>query len=237
MRTSAVLFVTLLAGCGNESAPLAAADGTDSVSSATVASSTTRVATYPTFKDRAGELVNPDESSMVMLYFDLSAMTPPLDQWVEEDTRVQMAPGAKKAALRSQVRSELEATAASVRNVGVIRVSISTQLSPYDTTYGEYTISGLAPSSLLTFKSMGQEVSLRFGNGRAAQIWAVPQPQAQSIDDALGYDRSVTVDALLHISGVQPAPRGGTIVADVVEYELHQTRDQRLLARVTVPRS
>ena len=158
MRTCAVLFVTLLAGCGNESAPLAAADGTGTVSSGTVASSTTRVATYPTFKDRAGELVNPDESSMVMLYFDLSAMTPPLDQWVEEDPRVQMAPGAKKAALRSQVRSELEATAASVRNVGVIRVSISTQLSPYDTTYGEYTISGLAPSSLLTFKSMGQEV-------------------------------------------------------------------------------
>jgi hypothetical protein len=41
---------------------------------------------------------------------------------------------------------------------------------------------------------------------------------------------------VLRISAVQPAPRGGTIVANVVEYELRQTRSDRLLARVKVPR-
>lgn len=237
MRIPLLSLTVLLAACGDSRAPQAAtADAPAPGGGSPVASSTGSSAGYQTLGNRTGELVNPDDSAMVMLYFDLAAMMPPLEQWVEDDTRVRYASGANKAALRSQVRAELEATAASVRNVGVLRLSLNTQLSDYDPTYGEYTISGLAPSSVLTFKALGQEVSLRFGNARAAQVWAVPKDKAQSIDDALGYDRTLTVDALLSISAVQPAPRGGTLVANVVEYELRQRRGDRLLARVKVPR-
>jgi hypothetical protein len=238
MRVLAFSMLVLLAACGESRAPQAAPgdSGPATSSPAAVAASAASSGAYPTLDGRSGELVNPDESTMVLLYFDLAGIKAPLDQWVEDDQRVRYAPGPRKAGLRTQVRAELDATVASVRNVGVIRLSLSTQLSDYDPTYGEYTISGLAPSSVVTFKAFQQEVTLRFGNGRTAQVWAVPKEQAQTIDDALGYDRSVTVDAVLHVSAVQPAPRGGTIVADVVEYELRQTRSDRLLARVKVPR-
>jgi len=237
-------MLVLLAACGESRAPQAGPDGAvpgDAASatspSAVVAASVASSSAYPPLDGRNGELVNPDDGSMVLLYFDLAGIKAPLEQWVEDDQRIRYGPGSKKAALRIQVRAELDATAASVRNVGVIRLSLNTQLSDYDPTYGEYTISGLAPSSVVTFKALGQEVTLRFGNGRTAQVWAVPKERAQSIDDALDYGRGVTIDAVLHISTVQPAPRGGTIVANVVEYELRQTRGDRLLARVKVPRS
>ena len=236
-------MVVLLAACGESRAPQAVSDGAapgDAASatspSAVAAASVASSSAYPPLDGRNGELVNPDDVSMVLLYFDVAEMKAPLEQWVEDDQRVRYVPGAKKAALRTQVRAELDATAASVSNVGAIRLSLNTQLSDYDPTYGEYTIRGLAPSSVVTFKALGQEITLRFGNGLTAQVWAVPKEQAQSIDDALGYDRGVTVDAVLRISAVQPAPRGGTIVANVVEYELRQTRSDRLLARVKVPR-
>lgn len=239
MRAFTLSLFVLLAACGESRAPQAApaSSASSSSSPAVIAAAAASSSAYPTLDGRGGELVNPDDGTMVLLYFDLAGIKAPLDQWVEDDPRVRYAPGPKKAALRTQVRGELDATAASVRNVGVIRLSLNTQLSDYDPTYGEYTISGLAPSSVVTFKSLQQEVTLRFGNGRSAQVWAVPKEQAQSIDDALGYDRTVTVDAVLHISAVQPAPRGGTIVANVIEYELRQNRGDRLLARVKVPRS
>lgn len=237
MRVLSFSMLVLLAACGESRAPQAAPGESAASTTPAVAATAAPSSTYPTFNGRKGELVNPDDSTMVFLYFDLAGMKAPLDQWVEDDQRVRYGPGAKKAALRTQVRAELDATAASVRDVGVIRLSLNTRLSDYDPTYGEYSIGGLAPSSVVTFKALQQEVTLRFGNGRTAQVWAVPKEQAQSIDDSLSYDRWVTVDAVLHVSAVQPAPRGGTIVADVVEYELRQSRGDRLLARVKVPRT
>jgi hypothetical protein len=241
MRILPASLLVLLAGCGGSPAPQAAgapdtASPSPPLSPGAVAAAAAPSSSFPTLGGRSGELINPGDSTMVMLYFDLSGMAPPLEQWVEEDQRVQFAAGPKKAAMRSQVRAELEATAASVRNAGIIRLSLNTQLSAYDPTYGEFTISALSPSSVVSFNALRQQVTLRFGNGRTAQVWAVAQQEAQALDDTLGYDRSVTVDAVLHISAVQPAPGGGTIIADVVEYELRQARGDRLLARVKPPR-
>ena len=40
---------------------------------------------------RTGELINPENSTMVFLYYDLAGLTPPIDNWVEQDNRVQFA--------------------------------------------------------------------------------------------------------------------------------------------------
>ena len=61
------------------------------------------------FAGRTGQLVNPDESTMVFLYYDLAGIQPPIDRWVEDDNRVRMAPAIDKAATRATVRAELEA--------------------------------------------------------------------------------------------------------------------------------
>lgn len=181
---------------------------------------------------RSGELLNPDTSTVVMLYLDLANLPVPLEQWVDGDNRVRMARPADKPAQRAAVRAELEAALAGVHNVGVIRLTMIANLSEYDATYGEFTVRAFAPSSMVEFKEYGQKVELKFGNARAAQVWRVPADQAQGVLDRIGLHGNVTADALLRIRDVHAAPEGGSITVDVVEYELRENRSGALLGRV-----
>ena len=131
------------------------------------------------FANRKGELQNPDDSTVVFLYYDLSGMKPPIADWVEQDSRVQYAPGIDKPARRTAVKSELESAAAAVRGMGLLRLSMNANLSEYDPSYSEFTVRALAPSSIVTYSALGQKVSVSFRNGRTAQIWRVPAAEAQ----------------------------------------------------------
>ncbi len=241
----------LLSGCGKSTPPDAGAPSTQSAQSAAqgttappatpaAASGGATAAAAPTpsgsgaFAGRTGQLVNPDESTMVFLYYDLAGIPPPIDRWVEDDSRVKMAPAIDKAATRTAVRAELEAAPAAVRGVGVIRVTMGANLSEYDPTYGEFTVRALAPSSVLAFSALGQKVEVGFDNGLQAQTWKVPAEEAQAIRDKIGYARNVSVDALLGITGVQPGPGGGRISTRVIEYELRESTSGATLARVQV---
>lgn len=187
---------------------------------------------------RTAELVNPDNNAMVFLYHDLAGIVPPIDRWVEEDNRVKYVPALDKPAARTSVRAELEAGVAAVKGVGVIRLSLnSANLSDYDPTYGEFTVRALSPSSVIPFDALGQKVQIRFGNGKYAQIWRVPAAEAQVIRDRLAMGNNVELDVLLAIKSVVPGPASGTITADVVEYELRETRGGTTLARVQMPPS
>lgn len=185
---------------------------------------------------RTGELVNPDNNAMVFLYYDLTGIAPPIDRWVEDDSRVKYVPALDKPAARTAVRAELEAGVAAVKGAGVIRLSLnSANLSDYDPTYGEFTVRALSPSSVIPFDALGQKVSIRFGNGKYAQIWRVPPAEAQVVRDRLAMYNNVELDVLLAIKSVLPGPAGGTITADVVEYELRETRGGTTIARVQMP--
>ena len=187
------------------------------------------------FAHRKGELLNPDDSTIVFLYYDLTGMTPPIADWVEQDNRVQYAPGLDKAARRTAVKSELESAAAAVRGMGMLRLSMNANLSEYDPTYSEFQVRALAPSSIVTYSALGQKVSLSFRNGRNAQIWRVPADQAQTIRDKIGsFGANVGLDVLLRIAEVQPGPGGGTIATDVVEYEMREQRTGMTIGRVQV---
>ena len=172
---------------------------------------------------------------MVFLYYDLAGLPLPIDQWVEDDSRVKYGPAIDKPAKRVAVKAELEAGAAAVRGTGRIRLSLnSANLSDYDPTYGEFTVRALAPSSVVDFSALGQKVTLKFGNGRTAQTWRVPPAEAQAIRDRLSMGTNVDLDVLMTIKSVVPGPGGGTITADVVEYEMRETRGGTTIARVQV---
>lgn len=188
------------------------------------------------FAGRTGELVNPDDSTMVLLYYDLAGIAPPIDIWVEADNRVTFAPAIEKAARRAAVRAEIESAAAAVRGVGTIRLSMNANLSDYDPTYGEFTVRALSPSSAVSFHAFDQNVSLRFGNGRLAQVWHVPAAEAGLIRDKISYGHNASLDALLRLTAVQPGPAGGTITSEVLEYELRDNRNGSLLGRVRLAR-
>ena len=177
--------------------------------------------------------MNPDEATVVLLYYDLTGSTPPLDDWVEEDPGVKYGPAAEKAGRRASLKPQLAAGLASVHDVGRLRLSMNANLSEYDPGYGEFTVRALAPSSYVEFRQFGQKVTLHFTNGRTAQIWKLPAAQAQAIRDRLGYG-SADLDVLVEITGVQPGLGGGSIEGRVVEYELREARGGSTLGRVHV---
>jgi len=236
---AAAAIAAVLAGCAKSSTVDATAATTPSA--ATVAGS---VATTPASSRRAAsapaaatlptgrELVNPDNNTVVFLYYQLVHLPLPIDTWVEEDSRVKFAPAPEKAAHREAVRSELNAAAASVQGVGALRLTMSANLSDYDPSYSEFTVRALSPSSVVNFNALGQKVAVNFTNGRTAQIWRVPPSEAQGVRDKIAYNSNVEVDVLLRIGSVLPGPGGGTITTDIVEYELRETQRGAVLARV-----
>ena len=244
MRTPLILALGfLLVGCGGGSKPPPAADTAapatapapaSAPGAAPAAPSTPAPAASsgPAIGGRTGELVNPDNNTMVFLYYDLAGIAPPLDSWIEKDVRVTMAQAIDKAATRAAIRSELEAGMASVRGVGFLRLTLaSANLSDYDPTYSEFTIRALSPSSVIDFDAFGQKVSIKFANGRTAQIWKVAPEEAQGIRDRIPLGTNVEIDTHLKITGVQPGPAGGTLTTEVLGYELRETRGGTTLTR------
>ena len=125
---ASIAFATvLLAGCGGRAAPgaqaqsplagspLASAQSASSANAphatSAVADSASAGAGAPSAGGAARELVNPDASTMVFLYYELAHLPLPIDTWVEEDSRVRFAPATDKAAHRAAVRAELESAA------------------------------------------------------------------------------------------------------------------------------
>jgi len=180
---------------------------------------------------RSGTLNDPDNATMVFLYYDLAGIPPPVGQWVEADQRVRYAPGADKAARRAAVRAEFEAGLAAVRGIGALQLTVQANLSSYDPTYGEFTVGALSPGAVYTFKAQDQTVNLKFDNALAAQSWSVPKDQAQAIVDRIGND-SLLLDASVHIRKVLPGPGGGTVVAHVDSWRLRDSRSGNAVARV-----
>jgi len=178
------------------------------------------------------ELVNPDSNTVVFLYYELAHLPLPIETWVEEDSRVKYAPAPDKAPHRVSVRAELQSAAASVKGVGALRLTMNANLSDYDPSYGEFTVRALSPSSVVSFDALGQKVQVNFKNGRTAQIWRVPPAEAQGIRDKIGYASNVEMDVLLRIVDVLPGPGGGTIVTEILEYDLRETQRGVALAHV-----
>jgi len=183
---------------------------------------------------RTREAVNPDAATMVLLYFDLAGIDPPLERWVEDDSRVQQSRPADKAAQRAAVRAELEAARVAVRDIGRLRLSVSNAgLSDYDAGYQEFTIGALSPASQFDYQALRQKVTVQFVNGETAQHWSVPAEQAGLVRDRTARGNT-KLDIRLRIAGVQPGSAGGTILTSIETYEL-RAPDGSTLVRAKVP--
>lgn len=235
-----VAFALVAAGCGkdaNDAAPAAAAPAlAPATAPSSPAVSPTGSASTPAspqpLAGRTGELAQPDELAIVLLYHDLAGLPVPVADWVERDTRVQFAPGAQKAGLREQITREVEAAQAAVKSVGTLLVTLAdAQLSDYDPGYGEFTIRALAPSSTIPFKAQGTEVAIKFDNAREVQLLKMDAAEAQRLTDTLGRFSRGTIDLELAITGVVPGTAGGTLTTRVVGYTLRTQQGQTLVRK------
>lgn len=184
------------------------------------------------FESRQGVLSNPTDSNIVYLYHSLAGLAPPIEQWVETDSRVQQAAAPDKAARRQEVKSEYELAARSVSNIGTLNVSLANaDLSDYDPTYGEFSVGSLSPGSSLMYQAFNQNIKVSFANGKTAQIWKVAQEEAQIIRDKRNGRSYLPIDIELKIIGVLPDNQGGTIVANIVQYEIRDGITNTVIAR------
>lgn len=181
---------------------------------------------------RAGELKDPDGSTMVYLYHDLVHVPAPVDDWVEQDSRVKLAAPIDKAAQRTAVRAEIAGGLAAVQKIGVLHLSLNANLSDYDPSYGEFTVRAFAPSSILTFSGLGEKVSLKYDNPRAAQTWKVPAADAQTMRDRISISGNIVADATLRIIGAEADSGGGSITVRIIEYQLRDERGGQALTRI-----
>lgn len=231
---SSLLALLTCVGCSNAEAPATSGVADPPTGSPTKAAVSRGAESRGTgLAGRTEELAQPDEATLVFLYHDLAQIPPPIDTWVERDSRVQMARPADKAAMRDRVRAEMTAGMRAVANIGSLRISLDPKLSDYDPSYQEFTVQAFAPSSVLQYRAFDERVQIKFRNARAAQTWQVAADEAQSIRDKLGY-YGATADVLLTIVGVQPGPDAGVILTDVVEYDLRGRRNGQLIGRVKV---
>lgn len=67
---------------------------------------------------RPTELSNPDDETMVLLYYEFAGIPVPIDAWVERDPQLSMAPAPDKQAMREQLRGSLGAAVEGVKTVG-----------------------------------------------------------------------------------------------------------------------
>lgn len=243
-----LLAALLLAACSGNSTPQAAGKTTSlgpTIAAAPTASpdASTDIGVpamgAPTangaLAERTGVLTNPANSQVVFLYYDLAGIPPPIDAWVEQDNRVEFAPTTQKAEQRAQVKAELLAGLAAVKDIGVLQLHTDARVSQYDPTYGEFTIGALSPASEYTFDALGSHVAVKFDNGLDAQTWSVPKAESQGfIDKTL--NRTVNLDVVLRITKVLPAPVGGTLVTHIESWALRDAITGTTIAKVAVAR-
>jgi len=235
------VLAAIAAGCSDKSdtgapvpATTASATPGASATGGPAKGSTPTSASPGDFARRTGELTNPDDSTMVLLYHDLAGLPVPADKWVENDSKVKYGAPADRASRRDQVRAAITAGAASVKGIGLIRLTMNANLSEYDPSYSEFTVRALAPSSVVSWKAFDENVSLKFGNAQKAQTWSVPKEEARAVRDRIQYVGSVEINVVARIERVEPGPNGGEITANVIEYELRNTSSGTTVGRVRV---
>jgi hypothetical protein len=185
---------------------------------------------------RERELTNPDELTILLLYYSVTGLAAPIDKWVEDDMAVRIAKPEDKPKARDAARAKINAGLAGVKDIGVLRLTMQADLSDYDPSYGEYTVRAFAPSSSLVFSHFNEQILIKFDNAQMAQRWSVPQGEAQAIKDRIRYNSGVMADARLRISGAAPSNGGGTITTIVIDYELKERSSGTTIARVSVTR-
>lgn len=234
----ALLGALAVTGCGSDKTQPAAAGKNAAVADILPPATPSAAPRRPTadraavLSGRDGELVAPKESDVVFLYYDVAGIAAPIQQWVEDDFRLGIATAPDKAGVRAAIRAELSSAAEAVRGVGSIRLSVhDANLSAYDPTYGEFTIRALSPSSSFPFTAFGQTVMVKPDNGSTAQIWKATPEEAQVVRDKLGTLGGATLDVQMVVTGAVPGPRGGTLTARIVGYELRSRNSGATLVR------
>ena len=186
---------------------------------------------------RNGLIVDPNDIDVLMIYYDWIGQTPPFAKWAEQESKVSTADEFRKEKNASDVVNSLSSTFASVKGTGILRVNISSQLSEYDPTYGEYYIESFSPGHSPFFSKYGEHITVDFRNAADAYAWKISAADARKVLDR-NEGRSITVVAELKLRAARPSgDDGGILIADILRYTIHSggLHGRGVLGSVEVP--
>jgi len=229
----------VLAGCGSEAGPGAAAAvaGTTGGSSqvtpvtgATVAAasgSDSAATAAPAGTTVAGTqlLSHPDDLQMIMLGYRLRGLVPPLAQWAEGQQAVRRANEFERATVLQGERERLQSIYDGTADVGRLRLNVNSQFSEYDGNRGGYYLTAFSPGSVFTFSAQpvsgaSEQVRVQVDNEEELNFWPLDAAAAQDVLREAGGTRSVTLDGSFRITGVSQRSDGTTITVRLQRYAI-----------------
>ena len=176
---------------------------------------------------------NPDAELISLIYYSLSGQTPPLEDWAKQD--FQFVPNEfDRASKTAAALTAYKTKYAFASQVGHLTVPISSQLSDYDSKYGEFYVGAFSPSSSLSFPYKGETFTLDFDNGDQAQHWKLSSTDAAQVIGRNSGSHSVVISAALDILNAQPASNGGTLVVRITKFAVQGAGGNQPLGAVSV---
>ena len=180
---------------------------------------------------RTRRVSQPNDDTIGWIAMDWAGIATPKQDWARS-IRESRAGGTEfsRAEQTAAIKRELELAAEEGRGVGFLDLTISAQLSEYDSDYQEFYIDTFSPGSQITFRPFRTPyrkpdifrdgVKIRFSNADAAQILTVPPQEAEEIVSKLQPFRPISIEAKLKIDRVVPAANSAEIWVTVSGYTL-----------------
>ena len=224
-----VFAAWLLSACGSSETPTtppAAVYGAAPASAPAAAPATApeaapepAAATPPSAAVGSQTLDYPDDLQLLLLAYRLAGQTVPFDAWARTASSVQSADEFSRAtALQAEIE-RLQAVAASVADVGFVRVKTSSNLSEYDGSRGGYYLPAFEPGVRYDFEAFHEKLGLQVANSADAYLWPLTPDAARDVLQKAGM-RTVSVDMNIAIVRATRRSSGLQLEGRVVDYRV-----------------
>ncbi|WP_288757590.1 hypothetical protein [uncultured Brevundimonas sp.] len=224
---STLIATFLIAGCGRtegENTPLDARPEKSEQPSAsgapTAVSSRNQPAQAPkpNCDDYRADLTDGD---IVRIYYGAAGLTPPLEQWAEDQLRHIEGVEAEEAWRRATDRANAQWNA--LKDLRCIVIRANANVGGYDEARGALAVGALNPDSYYTFNDGGERVQIRFRNADSVRFWPMAREHAHALTANYGMSGATAIIRTKIISA-RPSGRGGVIEAEVVDYDIQSDR-------------
>ncbi len=146
-----------------------------------------------------GTLLDPSAEDVVLLYFALRDLPPPLERWRRGSPEIGRADEFHRAAAIDEFDRRITARVRSLRGVRGLRIGLRGEFSVYDSVSACFYLSGLSEGSTVPYAAFDTNVALRPVDGGEWNMWPLPPTEAERVLLANGGHRDVT---LLYALGV-----------------------------------
>ena len=219
----------MLSACGKSEAPSAPPAAVYGAAPATapapVASAAASPAAEPGAAASAAQapgsqtLDYPDDLQLLLLGYRLTGQTPPFETWALDAQAVRNADEFTRAAALKAEIERLQAVAASVADIGFVRVKTHCNLSEYDGSRGGYYLPAFEPGVRYDFEAFREKIGLQIANNADAYLWPLTPDAARAALQTAGM-RAVDVDMRVAIVRATRRSSGLQLDGRVLDYRV-----------------